>query len=189
MAILKVARMGHPVLRQKASVVTKKELQSQEVQNLVKDMIDTMDDYQGVGLAAPQVHISKRIFVFQMGGIEAEEGKEGKTEVEILTLINPEIWLVSETKALGMEGCLSIPGIRGIVPRWERIGVKALGSNGEVISFEAQSYPARVIQHELDHLDGILFLDRMDDLRSLSFLEEYLRYDPESIINIESSEN
>ena len=173
MAILKVARMGHPVLRKKARPVTVEELQGSEIQTLIEDMADTMDDYRGVGLAAPQVHVSRRIVVFQAA--EEEDG-EGAEEAEVVALINPVIRPVSEGKVLGGEGCLSIPGLRGEVPRWERIAVESLDVRGETVSFEARGYPARVIQHEVDHLDGILFPDRMDDLRSLSFLEEYGRY-------------
>lgn len=169
MSILKVCRMGHPMLRQVAEHVAAEQIASPEIQALIDDMIDTMDDYDGVGLAAPQVHISLRIAVVRING---EEGGVP----EALVLINPELRPIGDVRESDWEGCLSIPDIRGFVPRWHRVEVRALNADGEPIVFEAEGFVARVIQHESDHLDGILYLDRMDDLQSLSFKEELARY-------------
>lgn len=169
MSILKVARMGHPVLRQAAKPVDAGDLRGRDMQRLIEDMVETMQEYEGVGLAAPQVHVSKRVAV-----VRAQEDEE--EDAELLVLVNPDLRPLSEDRETGWEGCLSIPEIRGLVPRWEGIAVKALSRTGRPLSFQVHGYPARVIQHEVDHLDGVLFLDRMTDLRSLSFLEEYARY-------------
>ncbi len=169
MAIRKVARMGHPVLRQVARPVTEKELGGPDIGFLVRDMIDTMDDYEGAGLAAPQVHDSRRVMLVRVSEDDEEDGR-------VLALINPEIRPIREARSEDWEGCLSIPDLRGRVPRWEAVAVDAVRVSGEAISFEAQGFAARAIQHEMDHLDGILFPDRMDDLGSLSFIEEYVRY-------------
>lgn len=168
MSILKVSQMGHPVLRRSALPVDPEQIQSNGFQRLVADMHQTMGAYQGVGLAAPQVHYSIRMLVYLAEGEENNE--EGP---ETFTLINPVIEPVGEEMASAWEGCLSIPDIRGRVPRFTHIKVSALDEDGEDISFEAQDFEARVIQHEVDHLDGILYFDRMDDLSTLSFLTEY----------------
>lgn len=168
-AILKVCRMGHPVLRDVAESVAQETVMDDEVQGLIDDMIETMDEYDGVGLAAPQVHVSQRIVVVRVVA-EAEEDEE------IMVLINPEIQPVGEDRTSDWEGCLSIPDLRGFVPRFKRIAVKALDGDGKPISFQAEGYVARVIQHEVDHLNGTLFLDRMPDMRLLAFREEYFRY-------------
>lgn len=169
MAILKVARMGHPVLRQKARPVEAKELKTMPLQRFIDDMLETMDEYSGVGLAAPQVHESLRIFVAYLD-------PEGRAESEPMALINPEITILDEAKVEGWEGCLSIPDIRGRVPRAAHIKVSALDRQGKRIEITASDFPARVIQHEADHLDGILFFDRMRTFESLTFMEEFSRY-------------
>lgn len=161
--------MGHPVLRRKARAIEPKELKTVALQKFIDDMIETMDEYSGVGLAAPQVHESLRIFV-------AHLDPEGRGEGEPIAVINPEIEIVSEQRLEGWEGCLSIPDIRGLVPRAAQIRVGALDRHGKRIEINAADFPARVIQHETDHLDGILFLDRMRSFESLSFMEEYARY-------------
>jgi peptide deformylase len=169
MSILKVARMGHPVLRQKTRAVDKHEIRTPEFQKLIADMIDTMDEYSGIGLAAPQVHETRRLFV-------AVLDPDGKGEGEAVALINPEITPLARDLVEGWEGCLSIPDIRGRVPRCPHIKVSALNREGKRIEIEVRDFPARVIQHETDHLDGVLFLDRMRSYDSLTFLEEYSRY-------------
>jgi len=169
MSILKVARMGHPVLRQKTRAVDKHEIRTPEFQKLIDDMIDTMDEYSGIGLAAPQVHETRRLFV-------AVLDPEGRGEGEPVALINPEITALSRDMVEGWEGCLSIPDIRGRVPRCPHIRVSALNREGKRLEMEVRDFPARVIQHETDHLDGVLFLDRMRSYESLTFLEEYSRY-------------
>src|SRR5262245_8983328 len=171
MAILKVARMGHPVLRRKARALDKNEIRSAATQKLIDDMIDTMVEYHGVGLAAPQVHESVRIFVAALDAAE-EEGEEAAPVV----LINPEITAVGTEVVDDWEGCLSIPDIRGRVPRAREIRVRAYDRKGDRIELRASAFPARVIQHETDHLDGVLFFDRMKSFESLTFLDEYSRY-------------
>jgi peptide deformylase len=173
MSILKVARMGHPVLRAKARALDKGELKSAAVQKLVDDMIETMREYHGVGLAAPQIHEGLRLFVAAIDVSESEAGDEGRDAV---VLINPEITPVGGGIVEDWEGCLSIPDIRGLVPRAKEILVRGYDRKGDRIEIRARDFPARVIQHEADHLDGVLFFDRMKSLESLSFLDEYSRY-------------
>lgn len=169
MSILKVARMGHPVLRQKARAIEPKELKTVPLQKFIDDMIDTMQEYSGVGLAAPQVHEGLRVFV-------AHLDPDGRGAGEPIAIINPEIEIIGNTVIEGWEGCLSIPDIRGRVPRAAQIRVSALDRHGKRIEINAQDFPARVIQHETDHLNGILFFDRMRSLESLTYMEEFSRY-------------
>jgi peptide deformylase len=179
MAILKVARMGHPVLRAKALPVSKAQIVSAPVQRLIDDMFETMREYSGIGLAAPQVHEGLRIFVAGLRAApvgDAVSDEDEEDDMPFMTLINPELTLVSEPVNDGWEGCLSIPDIRGLVPRAAEIKVKAYDRTGARVSFVAKGLPARVIQHETDHLDGVLFLDRMKSFESLAFMEEYRRY-------------
>jgi peptide deformylase len=171
MSILKVARMGHPVLRRKARAIDRAEIAGPVVQKLIDDMIDTMVEYHGIGLAAPQVHESLRLFVASLDHDDAERGTAAP-----MALINPEILPVGGEVDEDWEGCLSIPDVRGRVPRAREIKVRAFDRHGERIELQARNYPARVIQHETDHLDGILFFDRMRSFESLTFLDEYARY-------------
>ena len=169
MSILKVARMGHPVLRQKARSLEKAELRSPDTQRFIDDMIDTMREYSGVGLAAPQVHQSVRIFV-------AHLDTEGRSESVPIAIVNPEIQIVGSEIIEGWEGCLSIPDIRGMVPRAAQIIVSALDRHGTRLEIKAADFPARVIQHETDHLDGVLFFDRMRSFETLTYMDEFSRY-------------
>lgn len=169
MAILKIARMGHPVLRRPADPVETPI--PAVVKQLAADMIETMLDAPGVGLAAPQVHVGWRIIVFRVP-LERSTGQPGDTVIEPQVLINPEIEPLSDEMTLGWEGCLSIPGLRGAVPRHNRIRYRGVGLDGRPIEREATGFHARVIQHEVDHLDGVLYLERMSDLRLLTFTEE-----------------
>ena len=169
MSILKVARMGHPVLRTRARALDKAALRDPLLQKFIDDMIETMHEYHGVGLAAPQVHEDVRVFV---GLLDEEPGPDS----EPIALINPEITPDGQDQKEGWEGCLSIPDIRGMVPRFNAILVKALDREGRPIELRLKDFPARVAQHETDHLDGILFFDRMTSLQSLTFLDEYSRF-------------
>jgi peptide deformylase len=169
MSILKVARMGHPVLRQKARAIEPKELKTVPLQKFIDDMIETMQEYSGVGLAAPQVHESVRVFVAHLDA-------DGRGGGEPIAVINPDIEIVGTGVIEGWEGCLSIPDIRGRVPRAAQIRVTALDRHGKRIEINATDFPARVIQHETDHLNGILFFDRMRSFESLTFMEEFSRY-------------
>ena len=168
MAILKVARMGHPVLRKPAKALASTEIRTPQFQKLIDDMIETMHEYVGIGLAGPQVHESVRMFV---AGLEQPDGS-----LKVLPFINPEIEPVGEVTSEDWEGCLSIPDIRGKVVRPRDIVIKALDRRGKPFELSLSGFPARVVQHERDHLDGILFFDRMKSFETLTFLEEYSRY-------------
>ena len=169
MSILKVARMGHPVLRQRARALEPRELKTVPLQKFIDDMIETMDEYSGVGLAAPQVHESLRIFVARLDS-------DGRGQGEPIAIVNPEIEVIGSDMIEGWEGCLSIPDIRGRVPRAAQIRVAALDRHGKRIEINTRDFPARVIQHETDHLNGILFFDRMRSMESLTYMEEFSRY-------------
>jgi peptide deformylase len=171
MSILKVARMGHPVLRANARAIDRSEIKGAAIQKLIDDMIDTMVEYHGVGLAAPQVHEGVRLFVAALDA-DTDEGERR----EPIVIINPEITPVGSEIVEDWEGCLSIPDIRGRVPRARAITVRAFDRKGDRIEINAHDFAARVIQHETDHLNGVLFFDRMRSFDSLTFLEEYSRY-------------
>ena len=168
MSILKVARMGHPVLRQKARALDPTEVRTPAFQKLVDDMMETMFEYEGIGLAAPQVHEGVRLFV---AGVEGS----GDT-LKVLPFINPVIEPVGVDLAEDWEGCLSIPDLRGKVLRPRDVVIRALDRRGKPFEMALKNYPARVVQHETDHLEGVLFLDRMTSFTTLTFLEEFQRY-------------
>jgi peptide deformylase len=178
MAILKIARMGHPVLRRVADPVA--DPTDPEIQRLILDMAETMEDAAGAGLAAPQVHASSRIILFIVPATRATHENEEDRPRGLSVLINPEIEPVGTEMIPGWEGCLSIPGIRGIVPRYSHIRYRGLDLHGDPVEREAKGFHARVVQHEMDHLDGILYLDRMPDLSLLTFNEE-VRYFPDDL--------
>src|SRR6266566_3883983 len=182
MAILKVAHMGHPVLRAKAKPLAPADLKHPALQGLIDDMLDTMAEYHGVGLAAPQIHESLRVFVGVLESARPEAGMEGDeagrevVEPEPIAVINPEITPIGDEIIEEWEGCLSIPNIRGRVPRAREIRLRGFHRDGARIDMTLRDFPARVAQHETDHLDGILFFDRMRSFESLTFLDEYSRY-------------
>ena len=169
MSILKVAQMGHPVLREQGRPLERADFGKPLLQKLIDDMIETMHEYNGVGLAAPQVHMSLRLFVALL-----EEDADAKTTATVLA--NPEIIANANTREDGWEGCLSIPDIRGRVPRFTNVTVKGLDRDGREIELRLEKFPARVAQHETDHVDGVLFFDRMTSMESLTYLEEYSRF-------------
>ena len=171
MAILKIARMGHPVLRRRAAPVA--DPTAPEIARLVEDMLETMDDAGGTGLAAPQVHVPLRLAVFFVSGRRAAlEDGVARADVPLTVLVNPEIEPLGEETALGPEACLSVPGLVGQVPRWTRIRYRGLTQDGMPLVREAEGFHARVVQHECDHLDGILYPQRMTDLSLLAFTSE-----------------
>lgn len=174
MSILKVARMGHPVLRARARPLERADIKSASVQRLIDDMLETMEEYHGIGLAAPQVHEGIRLFV--AGLQEDSRSDEDEPAIVPVALINPEIIPVGSEIATDWEGCLSIPDIRGQVPRYKRVRVRALDREGTRIELPLADFPARVVQHENDHLDGVLFLDRMKGCETLTYLDEYSKY-------------
>jgi peptide deformylase len=181
MAILKVARMGHPVLRARARAIDPASIASPRMQQLIDDMFETMTEYQGVGLAAPQIHESVRLFV---AGFAPDEDGDDRSRVPLMAMINPEITAIGPEMSEDWEGCLSIPDIRGRVPRARQILVKAYDRSGKRFELKASGFTARVIQHETDHLDGVLFFDRMRSFETLTFLDEFGRYwtgDPDAV--------
>ncbi len=173
MAILKVARLGHPVIRTPAEAVPKEAIASPAFQQLLDDMIETMHEYEGVGLAAPQVHLSQQIAV-----IEVKDNRRypGEGPIPLTVLINPRILTVSKKPLVDWEGCLSVNEFRGKVPRAASLELDAFNRKGERVRFAAHGFFARVIQHECDHLAGKVFLDRMPNLSTLTHLQEFVRY-------------
>lgn len=166
MAVLKIARMGHAALMGVAAPVS--DPKDPEIRRLVVDMVDTMRDAPGIGLAAPQVHVPLRLVIYMVPEGRTEDG-EGHP---LTVLVNPEITVLDEAKEEGVEGCLSLPGMAGRVARPRHIRVKALDLDGNEMEYEAEGYHARVVQHECDHLDGILYPMRMTDLTSFGYVEE-----------------
>jgi peptide deformylase len=169
LAIRKVAVSGNPVLRKVAEAVPEKDISSPKIQNLIRDMVDTMVEYDGRGLAAPQIHESLQIVVMLW-----DFDKE--SEPYLLCLINPVIKPLSEEKSTFWEGCLSLPGVRGKVARHNKISVEALSPKKEKIEFIAEGFAATVVQHECDHLLGKLYIDRMTDFSTFTFNTEYQKY-------------
>ena len=166
MAILKVAHMGHPCLRTVSKPVPVDELRTPEFQRFCDDLFETMVETDGVGLAAPQVHVNKRVVVFQLDA-----------ESEPMWLVNPVLTPRGKQKRGAYEGCLSVPNMRGRVERFVTLDVRALDRHGEPLAFRARDWAARVVQHECDHLDAVLYVDRADP-RSLAFLPEFRRHGP-----------
>lgn len=176
MAILKVARIGHPAVRAGAESVDPAVIRTRDFQQFIDDMVETMHEYDGVGVAAPQVHTGLRVAVLE---VPKGDGRGGRKGVPLTVLINPTVTPLSKKTAIDIEGCLSVPGLRGQVPRFEKIQLDALGRDGKPFSLIATGFHARVIQHECDHLDGNVFLDRMTDLKTLGFLDEMHRFSEE----------
>jgi peptide deformylase len=169
MALLKIARMGHPVLLRRCTPVA--DPGAAEIRRLVADMIETMEDAPGVGLAAPQVYVPLRLFVFRIPA-GRQEGDPLDTPAGPSVLINPEVELLTDERVLCWEGCLSIPGLRAAVPRAPRIRYRGVDCDGVVTEREVTGFHADVIQHEYDHLDGILYPMRMQDFSLFGFTEE-----------------
>lgn len=173
MAIRNVARMGNPILRQRAKEIAPDQIQSPEIQRLIDDMIETMAEYEGVGLAAPQVHESVRLFMI---GDVYDPADDDRVLLPASVFINPEITFLTQEEQAYWEGCLSIPDLRGLVPRPRELRLSAYDRKGNKIEMVVDGFAATVIQHEYDHLDGVLFVDRMPDMTKLSFNKEFFRY-------------
>jgi peptide deformylase len=171
--ILKVARLGHPVLRTQAKPVAVEQIKTHDFQKLLDDMVETMHEYFGVGLAGPQVHLSQQVAVLE---VEHHPRYPEMPSVPLTYLINPVVEVLERATIDEWEGCLSIPEMRGNVPRFKKVRVKALGRNAEPLDFIAEDFHARVIQHETDHLKGEVYLDRMPNMRTLAHLAEWQRY-------------
>ncbi len=174
MSILKVARMGHPVLRQKARELTVKEIRSPEIEKLIDDMIETMEEYGGIGLAAPQVHESIQLAL--IGFDDENERYPGQGEQPLKVLFNPKITVLDSKEQGFWEGCLSVPELRGLVYRPRKIQVDYLDREGKPQKIVAEDFLATVFQHELDHLAGVLYIDRIKDTTKPAFIEEYQKY-------------
>src|SRR5947208_10927592 len=170
--ILKVARIGHPVLRALARAVPPADIASRDFQRLLDDMVETMHEYDGVGVAGPQVHVPLRVAVIEVPASD----ERARAAVPLTVLVNPMVTPLGEEKERAWEGCLSVPDLRGVVSRWRRVRLEALDREGRPCAVEAEGFFARVIQHECDHLDGSVYLDRMEGLRTLSFLREFERH-------------
>jgi peptide deformylase len=164
MAIRKIARLGHPVLRTPAVEVPVNLISSDDIQRIISDMHETVLDADGAGLAAPQVFVSKQIVLLDL---DDENGMQ--------VWINPKITPLTEDVMIGFEGCLSVPNMRGAVARYAKITVEGWNDKGEQFSIELEDHPAVVAQHECDHLQGILYTDRVEPF-TLTFLPEYKKY-------------
>ena len=173
MAILKVARLGHPVLREPCRELSADEITSDPIQRLVRDMCETMIEYGGVGIAAPQVHEPVRLALIEFDDAERYEIAASQP---LQVFFNPRITVLDETPAGFWEGCLSVPGLRGWVERPSKVEVEYLDSEGRARRLVAEGFLATVCQHEFDHLDGTLYVDRIADPKRFSFNEEFARY-------------
>jgi len=173
MAVQKVVKMGNPVLRLMAENVKPSLIKSPKIKTLIKDLWETMRATEGIGLAAPQIAVSLKVCVL---GLEEDdplnEGREEDENVAPMVLINPEISILGGDMKSGWEACLSVPGLRGVVDRPQRIRVKGFNEKGKQISFVAEGYQAVVIQHETDHLFGKLYVDRITDMSLLGYQDE-----------------
>jgi peptide deformylase len=173
MAILKVSRLGHPVLRRVAEQVPVEEIATPRFQQFINDMVETMYEYDGVGLAAPQVHVSQQVAVLE---VNKPPRYPDAPAVPLTVLINPRVTILNQETVDGWEGCLSVPDMRGVAPRYRELRVEALDRHGKPLDFVARDFHARVIQHENDHLQGQVYLDRMPSLATLCHLLEWRRY-------------
>lgn len=173
MALLKIAKMGNPILRKIAEPVSTKELETVEFQKFIDDMVETMRDGEGLGLAAPQVHVSKQVVVIE--SFENERYPDAPA-IPLLVLVNPVFKYMSRETRTGWEGCLSVDNLRGKVTRSRTVKLEALDRNGNALVLEWEDFPAVVLQHETDHLRGHLFIDRMKDMSTLTHLDEFGKF-------------
>jgi peptide deformylase len=166
MSILKVARLGHPVLRQKASDVEVKDIKAGKFKQLIEDMVETMHEYEGVGLAGPQVHLPLRIFVFEVQ--ERVAKRRGVKAVNVGAIFNATYEGIGTDKITDWEGCLSVPFLGGETPRFKRVRLRGIDHDGDPVDIEVDDFTARIFQHEVDHTDGHVYLDRCD-LRTVGY--------------------
>lgn len=167
MAILKVARLGHPVLRQRASDVEVADIKAGKFNDLIQDMIETMHEYEGVGLAGPQVHLPLRIFVFEVQ--EKVAKRRGGKALPAGVFFNATYEGVGEERITDWEGCLSVPFLGGEVARYKTLRIRGVDHTGDLVEAEVSTFTARIFQHEIDHTDGHVYLDRMPDLTTLGY--------------------
>jgi peptide deformylase len=173
MAILKVARLGHPVLRKPAEPLTPAEIRSAETQRLIDDMVETMREYDGAGLAANQVHTLKQIAVIE---VQHNPRYPEAPSIPLTVVINPVVTPLTQETEEGWEGCLSVPDMRGMVPRYTAVRLQCHDREGQPVDLIAKDFFARVIQHETDHLFGLVYVDRMTDLSTLTHIAEWNRH-------------
>lgn len=173
MAVLKVAKLGNPVLRKKADPVGPAEIRHPDFQRFIEDMVDTVREYDGVGLAAPQVHVSRQVAVIE---VRQNPRYPDHADIPLIVLVNPSITAASREKREGWEGCLSVDNLRGRVPRSSQLNVSGLDREGREVSLEASGFLAVILQHEIDHLMGHLYLDRMHDFSTLTHMREFYRH-------------
>lgn len=173
MSVLRVLRLGTPVLRRVAEPANREQFVDGSVAALVADMVDTMRDYGGVGIAAPQVGVPLRVLAMEVR--DADRYREAEP-FGLTLIVNPALKILPGAPQAGWEGCLSIEGLRGLVPRNRHVVLKGLDVTGNTFQVELTGFPAVIAHHEVDHLDGNVYLDRMPDLRSLTYLEEFERY-------------
>jgi len=167
MALIPILRLGHPSLRTPAQPIAPDRIADAETQTLIDDMVESMREEHGVGLAAPQVGVGVQLFIYQA---------PGPPEIPLKVVINPLVTPQAREMSYDWEGCLSIPDLRGLVPRHPRVRVQGLDREGRRLDFIATGFEARIVQHEYDHLNGVVFLDRMRDFKTLSFFEEWETY-------------
>lgn len=167
MAILKVARLGHPVLRQKAMDVEVADIKAGKFRSLIEDMVETMHAYEGVGLAGPQVHLPLRVFVFEVQQRVAKH--RGVEKLSAGAFFNATYVPVGQDRITEWEGCLSVPFLGGEVSRYGKLEVRAIDHEGNDVELEVSGFTARIFQHEIDHTDGHIYLDRMHDLTTLGY--------------------
>ena len=168
MSILKISRLGHPILLQKCKPV--KDIKGDKIKRIIHDMTETMLDAKGIGLAAPQVHINKQIIIFR----DLDEEKE--SEIKIIALMNPKLIKIDDKTENHWEGCLSIPGMLGLVKRFYKVGYEGYDMQGSLIKKEVEGMQARVVQHEYDHLMGILYFNRLAHKNAFGFVDEIQDY-------------
>ena len=173
MAILKVARLGHPVLREVAGPVPLEDIPTPEFQRFVDDMVETMREYDGAGLAANQVHVLRQVAVIE---VAANPRYPDAPQIPLTVLVNPVVTSLTEETEDGWEGCLSVPDMRGVVPRHTAVRLQCQDREGRPVDLVAKDFFARVIQHETDHLNGIVYVGRMRDLRTLSHIAEWNKH-------------
>jgi len=171
--IRKIVHIGNPALRQIADEVKRDEIKSPEIQNLIDDLIETMRDANGAGLASTQIAVSKRICVIE---VKKNPRYPYKPDIPLTVLINPKVTFLTEDRINVYEGCLSVPNMRGRVDRCPEILIEALDRNSDEVSFTSKGISAGTFQHELDHLDGLIYTDRMPDSSSLTSLEEFAEH-------------
>lgn len=174
MALRKIARLGHPLLRDNAEPITPLELQAQSTQRLIDDMLETMRDAGGVSITAPQMHVSKQIIIIEVDPVKPRYAN--KPAVPLTMIVNPRIISHGDELEDGWEECLSLPDLRGRVPRWTRLKAAGVDRDGNAVEIEAEGFFARILQHAIDHLHGHVFVDRITDLITLTYQHEYEEY-------------